>query len=123
MSTLYTFGDSRIPYRTESVHFWGAYELRVHVAECHTSLSRTAKLLFLQLTRIILSMKHFGVRSVRSLRLPKLLSAPPSEAVVGLVLVFAACKLLFARRLPKGSYVVPFWGSILESPITNPKRN
>ena len=25
--------------------------------------------------------------------------------------------------LPKGSYVLPFWGSILESPITNPKRN
>ena len=25
--------------------------------------------------------------------------------------------------LPKGSCVVPFWGSILESPITNPKRN
>ena len=27
------------------------------------------------------------------------------------------------QGLPKGSYVVPFWGSILESPITNPKRN
>ena len=26
-------------------------------------------------------------------------------------------------NLPKGSYVVPFWGSILESSITNPKRN
>ena len=28
-----------------------------------------------------------------------------------------------AVYIPKGSYVVPFWGSILESPITNPKRN
>ena len=27
------------------------------------------------------------------------------------------------EALPKGSYVVPFWGSILESPIPNPKRN
>ena len=25
--------------------------------------------------------------------------------------------------LPKGSYVVPLGGSILESPISNPKRN
>ena len=24
--------------------------------------------------------------------------------------------------LPKGSYVVPFWGSILKSPIANPKK-
>ena len=28
-----------------------------------------------------------------------------------------------SETIPKGSYVVPFWGSILESPITNPKRN
>ena len=27
MSTLYAFGDKIIPYRTDSVHFFGAYEL------------------------------------------------------------------------------------------------
>ena len=26
-STLYTFSDTMIPYRTESAHFFGAYEL------------------------------------------------------------------------------------------------
>ena len=25
--------------------------------------------------------------------------------------------------LPQDSYVVPFWGSVLESPIANPKRS
>ena len=32
MSTLYTFWDSMIPYRTESVHLFGAYELSNEVS-------------------------------------------------------------------------------------------